>query len=416
MKLFYETSEQVTAEQLVNESNGTKTYKIKGVFSTIGERNKNGRVYPSDIWTSQVEAYQSIIADGHTNSLMELEHPTRADVDMMEAVAKIEKLEVSKDGKYVMGEAILLNNPKAEQLKSLIDAGIKMQVSSRGVGKVSSAGIVENFKLSTYDVIANTGQQSDYNAHMMGIVEGVLQEKEFEISECGCVGEVCDMDTHKDARKKDKKKKVLKEDKEAYQKFFDGKLAKWKVKSPAELSDEDKKKFFDEIKDEWKGTNESAVGSRGRTTLKDAEAFLIDNPQLEGAFKKVVKKMGGKAVASKVLSQMKMGKTKITEMVDYEEKFNTLTEDVEAYSNYVKKLYEDSDCGKLKAQLADCRGKGKDKDKDTKDSEVSKKQDGKKSGSDKEDSKGTSQEDDSKKEVTESIAAKTMELFKTLTK
>ena len=44
--------------------------------------------------------------------------------------------------------------------------------------------------------------------------------------------------------------------KEEYQKFFDGKLAKWKIKSPAELSDEDKKKFFDEIDKEWKGDNE----------------------------------------------------------------------------------------------------------------------------------------------------------------
>ena len=44
--------------------------------------------------------------------------------------------------------------------------------------------------------------------------------------------------------------------KEEYKKFFDGKLAKWKIKSPAELSDEDKKKFFDEIDKEWKGDNE----------------------------------------------------------------------------------------------------------------------------------------------------------------
>ena len=46
--------------------------------------------------------------------------------------------------------------------------------------------------------------------------------------------------------------------KEEYQKFFDKKLAKWKIKSPAELSDEEKKKFFDEIDKEWKGDNEKA--------------------------------------------------------------------------------------------------------------------------------------------------------------
>ena len=46
--------------------------------------------------------------------------------------------------------------------------------------------------------------------------------------------------------------------KEEYKKFFDGKLAKWKIKSPEDLSDEDKKKFFNEIDKEWKGDNEKA--------------------------------------------------------------------------------------------------------------------------------------------------------------
>ena len=53
---------------------------------------------------------------------------------------------------------------------------------------------------------------------------------------------------------------MLEGSKEEYQKFFNGKLAKWKVKSPSELSDADKKKFFDEIDKEWKGDDEKAEG------------------------------------------------------------------------------------------------------------------------------------------------------------
>jgi len=188
MKLYYEEENQVTFEQELTESSSTPRYKISGIFSTIGEKNKNGRVYPRTIWESQVKKYQDTLSKGASNSLMELNHPPRANVDMMEAVAKISKLYISDDRKYVMGEAFLLDNPKANQLKTLIDAGIKMSVSSRGVGKVSSSGLVEDFKLSTYDIIPDQGQ-SDYNAEMMGIVEGVLTEKEFEILENGCVGE-----------------------------------------------------------------------------------------------------------------------------------------------------------------------------------------------------------------------------------
>jgi len=190
MKLLYETQNaSFEVEETFNESTGqsSKKYKIKGIFSTPGERNKNGRVYPMKIWEEQVQRYQQEIDNGTSNCLMELEHPPRTAVNMMEAVAKIEKLYI-KD-RYVMGEATLLNNPKANQLKALIDAGITMSVSSRGVGKVGRDNIVEDFKLVTFDVISDQGQ-SDYNAKMKGIVEGVLQDKEFILTESGNIEEV----------------------------------------------------------------------------------------------------------------------------------------------------------------------------------------------------------------------------------
>ena len=117
---------------------------------------------------------------------MELDHPPRSNIDMMEAVAKMERLYIENG--YVMGEAILLDNPKANQLKTLIDNGIKMSVSSRGVGSVKG-NIVENYSLITFDIIPNLGQ-SDHQAEMYGIVEGVLQDKNFLITESGDIKEV----------------------------------------------------------------------------------------------------------------------------------------------------------------------------------------------------------------------------------
>jgi hypothetical protein len=187
MKLIYEVAEdKVVTEQVINESNGQKKYLIKGIFSSPGIKNKNGRVYPKSIWEREVKNYQEVLKSGSSNSLLELNHPPRQDVDMMEAVAKMTKLYI--DGEYVMGEAVLLDNPKANQLKTLIDNGIKMSVSSRGVGSVKN-GLVEDFKLITFDVIPNQ-QQSDLNASMMGIVEGVLEGKEFELNESGLITEV----------------------------------------------------------------------------------------------------------------------------------------------------------------------------------------------------------------------------------
>ena len=194
MKLIFENDSKLSYSvfEELNEGSGIseKKYRIKGIFSTIGEKNRNGRIYPRNIWETEVAKYQSNFEKGSLNLLCEWQHPPRSKVDPMEAVAKIEKLTI--DGKYVMGEAVLLDNPKANQLKSLIEAGIKLSVSSRGVGNVKN-GIVENFNLITYDLV---DEPSDYAATMNGMVEsfvlteGIIEEKNFEVTEGGSIIEV----------------------------------------------------------------------------------------------------------------------------------------------------------------------------------------------------------------------------------
>lgn len=185
MKLMFD-SNNISVEQELNEDSG-KQYVIKGIYSSPGKKNKNGRIYPMKIWESEVAKYQEIIQEGHPNSLMELSHPARTEVDMMEAVAKMRKLYIENG--YVMGEAVLLDNPKANQLKTLIDNGIKMAVSSRGVGSIRE-GVVDNYKLITFDIIPNLGQ-SDHNAVMNGMVEsyrlneGILEDLSFTIDSRG---------------------------------------------------------------------------------------------------------------------------------------------------------------------------------------------------------------------------------------
>lgn len=185
----------IESAEILNEATGQKekTYKLKGIFSTIGEKNRNGRTYPRELWEREVKAYQTEIESGSINTLMEFEHPPRTEVDMMQAVAKINRLYIK--GNFVMGEAVILNNEKSKQLKCLIDNGVKISVSSRGVGTVEN-GVVTDFKLITYDIVPNP---SDFNATMNGICEshengihemyqlneGILQGKTFGIDKAG---------------------------------------------------------------------------------------------------------------------------------------------------------------------------------------------------------------------------------------
>ena len=189
MNLMFDIDSNISFEKVdeLNESTGKteKKYKIKGIFSTIGEKNRNGRIYPPEIWKSQVEEYQKEIEKGTNNCLMEFEHPARSKVDIMEAVARITKLSIDKN--HVIGEAVLLDNPKANQLKSLIDNGVKLSVSSRGAGSVVDS-IVRNFHLITYDIVS---EPSDYNATMNGVCEsyqlneGVITDVNYELDKHG---------------------------------------------------------------------------------------------------------------------------------------------------------------------------------------------------------------------------------------
>jgi hypothetical protein len=184
MKLILESPEITSGivETQLNEATQKpeKQYYIQGVFSTIGEKNRNGRIYPRHLWEREVSRYQGELRGNSINSLMEYEHPAREYVDPICAVAKIVSLTV--EGNKVIGKAKLLNNEKANILKNLIDEGINIGVSSRGVGNVGKDGVVEDFKLITYDVVPNP---SDYNAYTRGINEnvenGIVLDKNYYI-------------------------------------------------------------------------------------------------------------------------------------------------------------------------------------------------------------------------------------------
>lgn len=194
MKLMFEEAYELESEVIedLNEATGksSKKYKIKGLFTTTEEKNRNSRIYPKALFEREVNNYQKEILNNSPQSLMELEHPARSSIDIMEAVAKCTKLEMK--GNKVFGEAVLLDNPKANQLKTLIDNGIKIGVSSRGLGKVKD-GIVESYKLLNYDIVQ---QPSNHGSFLNGMVEsytlneGIIEDKEYEVLEDGTVNEV----------------------------------------------------------------------------------------------------------------------------------------------------------------------------------------------------------------------------------
>ena len=195
MKLIMENAVLLdgSIEDELNEAEGSteRNYYISGIFSTPDAKNRNGRIYSRTIWEREVQKYQDEIKGKTVNTLGEWQHPPRSTVDPLKSVMRIVELKINEDGN-VWGRAKILNDntEQTNKLKGLIKEGIKIGVSSRGVGKVSATGVVENFKLITYDAV---DMPSDYNAMLNGIVEGVqlvegiVQDKEFSIDGNDCI-------------------------------------------------------------------------------------------------------------------------------------------------------------------------------------------------------------------------------------
>jgi len=201
MKLILEENFDVENVVELNESTGEKKYVIKGTFSTPEKKNRNGRIYGRKLWEDNVARYQNEIKNKTINTLMEKEHPPRTAVNPWEAVAQIRKLEM-RDG-VVYGEAELFNVPETKIMRELIDKGIKIGVSSRGVGKMKG-DIVEEFNLITYDIVSTP---SDYNANLEGFNESlILEGVEIEIGENGeyiCTPEGCKLAESKHSEESD---------------------------------------------------------------------------------------------------------------------------------------------------------------------------------------------------------------------
>ena len=132
MKLIREEVESV--KFLVEQKNGKKSLYIEGVFLQGDIKNRNGRMYPMETLRKEVARYnESNIQSGR--ALGELGHPDGPTVNLDRVSHKIVSLKES--GSNFIGKAKILSTPMGKIASSLIDEGVKLGVSSRGIGSVS---------------------------------------------------------------------------------------------------------------------------------------------------------------------------------------------------------------------------------------------------------------------------------------
>jgi hypothetical protein len=172
MKLI---SEEISnAEYIVEETNGSKNYKIRGIFLQSDLRNRNGRVYPKDILDKEVRRYNAEFIN-KKRAFGELGHPDGPTVNLERVSHMITKL--YPDGANFIGEAKIMNTPYGKIVKGLIDEGAQLGVSSRGMGSLEQRGganyVKDDFYLATAaDIVADPSAPDAF-------VEGIMENKEW---------------------------------------------------------------------------------------------------------------------------------------------------------------------------------------------------------------------------------------------
>ena len=173
MKLIREEIE--TVEFVTEEKNGKKSLYIEGVFLQGNIKNRNGRMYPMETLAKEVNRYnESNVVTGR--ALGELGHPEGPTVNLDRVSHKIVSLKES--GSNFIGKAKILNTPMGQIASSLIGEGVKLGVSSRGIGslKPTKEGfnvVGDDFMLATAaDIVADPSAPDAF-------VEGIMEGKEW---------------------------------------------------------------------------------------------------------------------------------------------------------------------------------------------------------------------------------------------
>ena len=173
MKLI---TEEISGVQVITEKyKGKKRLCIEGTFLQGGIKNRNGRMYPMETLRKEVERYnESNIVSGR--ALGELGHPDGPTVNLDRVSHKIVSLKES--GSNFIGKAKILNTPMGKIASNLIEEGVKLGVSSRGIGSLKQTKegfnvVGEDFMLATAaDIVADPSAPDAF-------VEGIMEGKEW---------------------------------------------------------------------------------------------------------------------------------------------------------------------------------------------------------------------------------------------
>ena len=138
----------------ITESRGGGSPMVEGILATCNVKNGNGRYYPKPIWKREIDKYMDSVRNNRATG--ELDHPESTVINLKNVSHNIK--DIWWDGDYIMGKIEILPTPSGNILKALIDSGIQVGVSSRGMGSVKQIGetleVQDDFELLCWDFVS----------------------------------------------------------------------------------------------------------------------------------------------------------------------------------------------------------------------------------------------------------------------
>lgn len=175
MKLITEVTQEVKYLTEKKEDGGKNVY-IEGIFMQAEKPNRNGRIYNKGIMEREVEKYQNLISE--KRSLGELGHPPNPSINLNQVSHLITNLRF--EGNDIYGKAKILDTPMGKIAKNFIEEGVRLGVSSRGLGsvKLNKEGVNEvqdDFHLATVDIVADPSAPDAFVQGIMESAEWILE-------------------------------------------------------------------------------------------------------------------------------------------------------------------------------------------------------------------------------------------------
>lgn len=169
MKLITEFNDSIKSRCVINESTKEKNWFIEGVYAQAEVKNRNGRIYPSEVLRESINTFTNEYVNTH-RALCELNHPEQPNINPERACALIKELHCEGNDYY--GKAQVLDTPLGNVVKGILSGGGQLGVSTRALGDVNERNGIEYVEpgliISAIDVVADP---SAPKAFVRGIME-----------------------------------------------------------------------------------------------------------------------------------------------------------------------------------------------------------------------------------------------------